>query len=176
MNMHSQKVAAAFLVCLIFGSALGSFMTIYASPSTPTTVSPGSSAEPGPVIGTLTPTLSWTAVSGADYYAIAISKYPYGSANIVYNPQQLTSTTHAVPSGILVAGEKYRWNMQAHDSGGWSSISNTLYFQTATPSIVSARIDSYSPSSRADIVVGNSATIAVTFTNTGNTAWSFTAG
>lgn len=43
-------------------------------------------------------------------------------------------------------------------------------------SSVSARIDSYSPSSSVDVTVGSSITISVTFTNSGNTAWSFIAG
>ena len=87
------------------------------------------------MLNTLTPTLQWNSVSGADYYALAISKYPYGSGNIIYNPQQLTGTSHTVPGGTLVAGEKYRWNMQAHGSGGWSAVSNTLYFQAPTPAL-----------------------------------------
>jgi len=101
-------------------------------PVAPIPLSPGSASEPGQVISTLTPTLQWSAVSGADYYALAISKYPYGSSNIVYNPQQVYGTSIAVPSGILVPGEKYRWNMQAHNSAGWSPVSpTTLYFITS---------------------------------------------
>ena len=100
------------------------------TPDPPTPTSPGSSTEPGPTINTLTPTLQWSGVSNADYYALAISKYPYGSSNIVYNPQKVYGTSITVPSGTLVYGEKYRWNMQAHNSAGWSSVSNTLYFQT----------------------------------------------
>ena len=145
-------------------------------PSPPALVSPGSSSEPGPVIDTLTPTLRWNEVSNADYYALAISKYPYGSGNIVYNPQQLYGTSHTVPSGVLEYGKKYRWNMQAHNSAGWSGISDTLYFQTP---IISAWIDSYSPNdpnNPVQVQVGNSTPISVTFTNTGNAAWSFIAG
>ncbi|MFA6331881.1 MAG: C39 family peptidase [Methanoregula sp.] len=80
----------------------------------------------------MTPTLSWSTVSGADYYALAISKYPYGSSNIVYNPQKIYGTSITVPTNTLVSGEKYRWNMQAHNSAGWSSISSILYFVTPT--------------------------------------------
>ena len=104
-------------------------------PNPPTPVSPGSSSEPGVVISTLTPTLQWSGVSGADYYALAISKYPYGSNNIVYNPQQLIGSSHAVPDGILESGQKYRWNMQAHNNAGWSDVSSNLYFQTAVANI-----------------------------------------
>jgi len=104
-------------------------------PAAPTTTSPGSSSAPGLLTDTLTPTLQWTSVSGADYYAVAISKYPYGSSNIIYNPQTVYGTSLAVPAGTLEYGQKYRWNMQAHNSAGWSAISNTLYFQTPSSPI-----------------------------------------
>ena len=98
-------------------------------PSAPTITSPGSDSSPGPEIDILTPTLQWNAASDADYYAIAIRKDPPGGP-IVYNPQEVYGTSHPVPSGILENGHEYRWNMQAHNSAGWSDISNTLYFQT----------------------------------------------
>ena len=103
-----------------------------AVPSTPVPVAPGTSSEPGSTLSSMTPTLSWSTVSGADYYALAISKYPYGSSNIVYNPQKIYGTSITVPTNTLVSGEKYRWNMQAHNSAGWSSISSILYFVTPT--------------------------------------------
>ena len=99
-------------------------------PDPPTPLSPGSSTEPGPEVDTLTPTLEWASVSNADYYALAISEYPYGPSHVIHNPQQLYGTSYTVPSGVLEHGRKYRWNMQAHNSAGWSDISNTLYFQT----------------------------------------------
>jgi hypothetical protein len=116
--------------------------------STPTITSPGSPSEPGQIISTLTPTLQWSAVSGADYYVLAISKYPYGSSSIISNPQRIYGTYHTVPSGVLQYGQKYRWNMQAHTSGGWSAVSNTLYFYTSTTvstTIINPQIVSISP-------------------------------
>jgi hypothetical protein len=146
-------------------------------PDPPTPTYPGSSSAPGPTINTLTPTFKWKeSLGGAEYYALAISKYPYGSSNIVYNPQQIYGTFITVPSGYLKWGTKYRWNMQAYRNGEWSAISKTLYFQTST---ISARIDSYypnNPNNPVQVQVGNSTTIKVTFTNTGNTAWSFITG
>jgi hypothetical protein len=116
--------------------------------STPTITSPGSGSEPGQMINTLTPTLQWSKVSGADYYALAISKYPYGSSYIIYNPQQIFSNSHTVPPGVLEYGQKYRWNIQAHTSGGWSAVSNTLYFCISTavsPTFINPQIVSISP-------------------------------
>gem|GEM_PF-2569819 len=102
-------------------------------PDPPTLTSPGLEIEPGEEIDTLAPTMQWAASAGADYYALAISEYPYGSQNIVYHPQQVSGTSHFVPEGELEHGKKYRWNMQAHNSAGWSDVSNTRYFQTYTP-------------------------------------------
>jgi hypothetical protein len=99
-------------------------------PSPPKLISPGTTREPGIVINTLTPKLQWAAVPNADYYALAISIYPYGTSYIVYNPQKIYGTSITVPSGYLTKGKKYCWNMQAYNSAGWSSISETLYFQT----------------------------------------------
>ncbi|GFP29816.1 putative Ig domain-containing protein [Candidatus Hakubella thermalkaliphila] len=100
-------------------------------PSPPVPSSPGSSSPPGPRIDTLTPTLQWSAVPNADYYALGISVAPYGSGNLVYNPQRVSGTSLTVPSGVLEPGKQYRWNMQAYNSAGWSELSSILYFQTA---------------------------------------------
>jgi hypothetical protein len=103
-------------------------------PAAPAVVSPGAASEPGPVISTLTPTLRWTAVPGAVSYAVGISKYPYGSANLVWNPQIVTGTSIQVPGGVLQPGTKYRWNMQARSAAGQlSPLSAALYFQTTVP-------------------------------------------
>jgi Tol biopolymer transport system component len=85
------------------------------------------------VISTLTPTLEWSEVTGADYYAVAIRRYPYGSGNIIYNSTRVSGTSITVPSGPLVAGEKYQWSLQAHGPWGWTNASNALYFQTQMP-------------------------------------------
>jgi len=105
--------------------------SITTKPLPPTPLSPGSSSAPGPTISILTPTLQWQTVSNADYYALAISVYPYGSTNVIYNPQQIYGSSITVPSGVLESGKKYRWNMQSYNSAGWSEeVSILLYFQT----------------------------------------------
>jgi len=101
-------------------------------PNPPTPLSPGTTSDPGPTIDTLTPTLQWQTVSNADYYNLSISVYPYGTSNIIYNPQQIYGSSITVPSGTLEAGKKYRWNMRAHNSAGFSDYSSTLYFQTGS--------------------------------------------
>ena len=107
--------------------------TITTVPPPPIPLSPGYDSAPGELISTLTPTLKWQTVSNADYYALAISVYPYGTSYIIYNPQKIYGSSITVPSGVLEAGKKYRWNMQSHNSAGWSEVSSTLYFPVASP-------------------------------------------
>lgn len=79
-------------------------------------------------ISVLTPTFYWEEVKGANSYAFAIRDLTVDK--IVYNPQELTGTSHVIPKNILNKGNKYMWNMQAiGDSGKESSLSNTLYFK-----------------------------------------------
>ena len=101
-------------------------------PAVPTSLSPGTTSAPGPTISTLTPTLQWQAVSNADYYNLSVSIYPYGTSNIIYYNQQVYGNSITVPSGELQAGNKYRWNMRAHNSAGYSDYSLDYYFQTVT--------------------------------------------
>ena len=101
-------------------------------PNPPTPISPGIITEPGITIDTLTPTLQWSASEGgADYYSIYVSKYPYGSSNLVIEQNFVYGTSWTIPIGKLVNGEKYRWNMQAHKAGTDSEYSEIrLHFQT----------------------------------------------
>jgi len=101
-------------------------------PSAPTSLSPGTTSAPGPIISTLTPTLQWQAVPNADYYNLSVSIYPYGTSNIIYYNQQIYGNSITVPSGELEAGNKYRWNMRAYNSAGYSDYSSDYYFQTGT--------------------------------------------
>jgi hypothetical protein len=100
----------------------------------PVLTSPGSSGAPGSVVDKLTPTLMWQTAAGADFYAVAVSEYPYGPEHALeWNPQRVVGTSIEVPSGVLEGGEKYRWQMQAgNDEGEWSDLSGLLYFQTST--------------------------------------------
>ena len=139
-------------------------------PEPPRPISPGWTSEPGPVINTLTPTLRWEGVSNTDYYALGISEHPYGSSNLVYNPQKVYGTSRTVPSGSLEPDKKYRWNMQAHNNAGWSEVSRTLYFQTGE---VSVRIDEYTPSSPIEVKLNEEVTISLSFTNRSDISWTF---
>jgi hypothetical protein len=108
-------------------AASGPSITI---PNPPTSLSPGTTSAPGPIISTLTPTLSWAVVPNADYYNLSVSIYPYGSSNIIFYNQQIYGNSITIPSGYLQPGQKYRWNMRAYNSAGYSDYSDTFYFQT----------------------------------------------
>jgi hypothetical protein len=49
---------------------------------------------------------------------------------LVYDNESIGNTTSIVmPSGTLVAGHTYRWDMQASNGAGTSGYSTYLYFQ-----------------------------------------------
>ena len=85
----------------------------------------------------------------------------------------LTSTT--VPSGKLQQNTQYKWRVRYMDSkGAWSPVSDFTQFTTVGE--ITARIDSYSPSSQITVKKGESFTIKVWFTNTGDSRAYFYAG
>ena len=107
-------------------------------PVPPIVVSPGASTDGISPVATTTPTMTWSASPGADLYGLYISKYPYGDTNIVYSNQLISGSlaSLSIPSGYLANGTSYRWDMTAHSSAGWGSVSNKLYFQVALSSPV----------------------------------------
>lgn len=113
----------------------------------PTLVYPGSSSESGKLINSLSPTFKWIVAPNADSYALYISKYPYGTENIVFNSDNDLSQGSIIGDSFelpfsLQAGTKYRWNMRAHySSGDLSDFSDPLYFQISSTSIASEETD-----------------------------------
>jgi hypothetical protein len=69
--------------------------------------------------------------AGMDYYELSIYQYPYGSEDLVHRFNYLHGDSITLPDGILKYNKIYRWYMRAHNTCGWSSNSNALYFQTA---------------------------------------------
>lgn len=107
-----------------------------APPSQPQTQSPGAlPPSPGPLIGTLTPTFAWTRESNADGYGLYVSEEPYGAPHIVCSTEGIPATASSYNGCLLREGGRYRWDMRAHNTNGWSSYSQHRHFtvQTATP-------------------------------------------
>jgi len=80
----------------------------------PTPISPGTNTDTGYQLNTTTPTMQWSG-SGATTYELAISHYPYGTGNVVYDNASISgsATSLVIPGGTLQNGVKYRWDMQA---------------------------------------------------------------
>ncbi|MFN2326574.1 MAG: hypothetical protein ABR551_11905, partial [Gemmatimonadales bacterium] len=115
--------------------------TVTAGPGSlvpPTPLSPGTAAAPGPVLGTLIPTLSWSAVAGATGYGLYIRDlvtntlvYPNASGTTT---TPLSGTSFTLPSGILQAQRGYRWGATTLNGSVESTQSSALYFQTGSQS------------------------------------------
>jgi GH25 family lysozyme M1 (1,4-beta-N-acetylmuramidase) len=105
-------------------------------PAAPTLLSPGSSTSPGTSLSSLSPTLSWNTVSGANGYGAYV--FDITSGTLVYNNDTVGNVA-SVSVGPLSAGHAFRWNARSTDSAGFSAYSSLLYFQTqnASPSISS---------------------------------------
>jgi len=105
-------------------------------PARPKTFSPGSLDEAEiKVIATTTPTLTWEAVEGTDFYEVYVSRHPYGDSNLVYQNVWIPgpSSSHAVPEGKLASGVDYRWNMVATNAAGRGEFSDRRYFRIEAP-------------------------------------------
>ncbi len=133
-------------------------------PSTPT----------GPSIGEVNQSLSYS-TEGATSNLGHNLEYRFDWGDGSYSSwSSSTSTGHSWSSeGTYTVRAQARCAAHTSVVSEWSS---GLSVNIEPVSSVSARIDSYSPSSPVDVTVGSSTTISVTFTNTGNTAWSFVAG
>jgi outer membrane protein assembly factor BamB/S1-C subfamily serine protease len=93
----------------------------------PTLISPANNS----VISTTTPMLTWTAVSGADYYIVGIMKGAIPDPdNLVWGDKPYSNSI-SVPSGYLVSGETYTWVVAAHNSSGYGDISDVWHFSIA---------------------------------------------
>lgn len=95
-------------------------------PATPTTLTPGSAASPGPTLSGSAVSLSWNAVSGATRYVGGITDISTGSDVATID------TTSTTTSATLAPGKQYRWYLFACNSAGCSSSSVFYYFQTPT--------------------------------------------
>jgi len=81
------------------------------------------------VLTSTTPTLRWEKVPGAELYALYVSRYPYGSKNLVYTNKSLKVTSFKIPEGCLVDGERYRWNVLTREKSEWKDSSDLFYFR-----------------------------------------------
>jgi surface antigen len=112
--------------------------------SPPVINGPGSASSPGIMVSSLTPSFGWNSANGATGYGLYIRDMTAPGTPLVYPNSYgttyppLAGTSLFLPSGYLVSGHSYRWNMTSFTGSTESSTaSSVLYFQTP-PAVVSA--------------------------------------
>ncbi len=121
----------------VISVALWLFCQITLAANPPTTISPGYGNSLGMAVSSLTPTFSWNSTSGATGYGLYIRDMTAAGTPLIYpnsigtTAHPLTGTSLTLPSGYLVNGHIYRWNMTSFVSATeGSAVSVALYFQT----------------------------------------------
>jgi hypothetical protein len=101
-------------------------VSVYASfsqfspPAAPVLVSPVNGASGV----SLTPTLTWQAVSGVDGYQVAVYDTVSSSWFLIV---WTTGTSYSVPAGKLVSGRLYMWAVWAHNAAGFGPASARFF-------------------------------------------------
>lgn len=109
-------------------SGVYTFTTTSGPPPAPTLISPPN----GSTNISITPTLDWSDVSGANSYSIQVSTNSGFSPTIV-SQSGLGSSQYTVPGGSLSGGNQYFWRVNATNSNGTSAWSSPFSFTTVTP-------------------------------------------
>ena len=125
------------------------------APNPPTLTAPGTVGAPGPTLGTLAPTFTWSAVSGATGYGLYIRDLTTNT--LVYPPggtvlTPLTGTSFVLPGGVLVNDHQYRWAMTSFNGPTQSTAQSPYLFFVAPagappPPLSPPSIDGLAPAS-----------------------------
>jgi hypothetical protein len=89
-----------------------------------TVTGPGTTASPGPVLGTLTPTFTWDAAAGVSGYVIYL--YDLTAQKSFAFTAGASATSYTLAAGILTAGHDYSYTIRALD-GSVSGPEGTSY-------------------------------------------------
>jgi serine protease Do len=128
-KLQSVSTSSDFTLQQIYEKEHGAVATL---PGTPSLISPTDES----VLTTMTPTLNWTPVSGADYYGVWVGKGRIADDQYKIWYQNVTGTSVEIPAGILSTGQQYTWAVCAHNSVGFGSWSDNWHFSTVnTPSL-----------------------------------------
>lgn len=101
------------------------FTTTISAPGTPVLIAPPDSSTNVSV----TPTLDWDDVPGAEYYRVQVSTDPNFGTTVV-NVGGLTNSAYVVQSGALSNNVTYYWKVNATNPGGTSPWSQRWMFKT----------------------------------------------
>ncbi|HLL15811.1 MAG TPA: Calx-beta domain-containing protein [Pyrinomonadaceae bacterium] len=160
---------------------VANFSQVSAPLTPPILISPGTATAPGSSVATLTPTFTWEPVSGADGYALYVSRFNGSTYDLIFDSQAdvgrpLTGTSYVLPSGRLQDGGQYRWNMSTHNSAGYGTPNTTRnYFYVGLPPQNYTITVSMSPGDGGTVVGGGTfaAGSSRTVTATANSGYSF---
>ena len=105
----------------------------------PVVVGPGSTATPGPVLSTATPTFTWKAVTGVTFTAYQLNLYDETAAKFYSYQVAPTATTFTLPTA-LPDGHTFVWNLRLVDGNTSGPPSTYLYFQTPAAVVLPAPV------------------------------------
>ncbi len=101
-------------------------------PNSPINRQPGGSQAENPKLDSLSPTFSWQAVNGASHYGLYILRL--SDRVLIYENENISTTSLTLPEGMIDPAENYRWNMVAKQGRQQSPYSPLLYFSTPVAS------------------------------------------
>jgi hypothetical protein len=105
----------------------------------PVVFGPGTSASPGPVVTSDTPTFSWKATTGVTFTAYQLNLYDQTAAKSYDYQIAPTATSFTLPSP-LPAGDKFVWNLRLVNGNTSGPPSTYLYFQTPAAAVLPAPV------------------------------------
>src|SRR5438067_2432479 len=142
---HLRKAGLLLVTAFFF---LGTASGVLAAAGPPTINSPGDTSSPGPVLTTLTPTFTWSSVSGATGYGLYIRDLTTNTLVFNNNGGAKTGNSYVLPSEYLTPGHAFRWAMTTFNSSGEGAQSSYRFFQTPSPNLTP-----YTPSGWSDKIV-----------------------
>ncbi|MBI2583831.1 MAG: peptidoglycan DD-metalloendopeptidase family protein [Candidatus Aenigmarchaeota archaeon] len=113
-----------------------------ATPHASSTVNPPTlkSPEDGSVVTTKTPAFTWTSDSNADYHALYIEQQGAdGVWGLLYSSEYdgpIYGDSFQLPSGFLLDGGYYRWQMRSNNDGLWSGTTSFWYFMVSVSPVI----------------------------------------
>ena len=126
----------------------------------PVIIAPGSSANPGPILTTLTPTFTWNALTGITGYQLNL--YDQTLAKFTSFQIDPTATSFTPAAGVLQPGDSYVWNLRTL-SGTQSGQPSAYYFFQTLSSLPTPTPDPATPPSAVLIATDPSAVGAPTY-------------
>ena len=118
-------------------------------PAIPTPLTPGGYTSPGTTVTNLTPTLNWSASSGAAATSYTVGVWKVGGGTVLL--QSVATAPFVIPTGALQNGAAYYWGVSASNAAGSSVTSSVLYFTVNSTATLSAPTLSNPPNGQSGV-------------------------